>query len=237
MPPLSALAEAEAPGVLLQMLDLARRSGGEPGRGAVDLCLDIARSVPEWVESEPLYVSHLLGVAARGHPALAGVPPGGVIPVEVFVGLRHALVAGDGATRGTVDAALDRAGLSRRVVLTLPHFHAVAMAAAESTIVAALPRALRPRGGAAAGARDLPAAGAGALRSEMRMYWHARDARRPRAPLAPCEGAGSLRGDRGARIRRSGQQPEGTGSSIPTGANAPTRAVAGNVRAPCRAAP
>ncbi len=72
MPLLSVLAEAEAPGVVLQMLDLAAGPAKTLADGAVDLCLDIARPVPEWVETERLYQSHLLAVAARGHPQLAG---------------------------------------------------------------------------------------------------------------------------------------------------------------------
>ena len=80
MPPLSASAEAEAPGVVLQMLDLPGGPARNLAEGMVDLGLDIARPAPEWVESEPLYRSHLVGLAARGHPGLAGIEPGAVIP-------------------------------------------------------------------------------------------------------------------------------------------------------------
>ena len=175
MPLLSVLVEAEAPGVVLQMLDLAAGPAKTLADGAVDLCLDIARPVPEWVETERLYQSHLLAVAARGHPQLAGVAPGAVIPMVVFAGLRHAIVAGDGATRGTVDAALDHVGVRRRVVLTLPHFHAVALAVAESTLVAALPahfaRAVAPRLGLEIYRLPVPEPAV-----QITMYWHSRNA-------------------------------------------------------------
>lgn len=175
MPRLAAMAEAAAPGVVLQMLGLPGGPAANLAEGRVDLALDIARSVPEWVESERLYGSELLGAAARGHPGLAGVAPGAVIPIEVYAGLRHAIVAGDGSARGTVDAALEAVGLRRRVVLTLPHFHAVALAAADSGIVASLPqhfaRAVAPRLGLALYRLPVPAPAV-----EIRMYWHGRSA-------------------------------------------------------------
>lgn len=174
MPRLAALAEAEAPGVVLQMLDLAGGPAANLAEGRVDLCLDIARSVPEWVESERLYRSDLVGAAAKGHPGLAGVAPGATIPAEVYAGLRHAIVSGDGSARGTVDAALEAVGLRRRVVLTLPHFHAVALAAADSSVVASLPqhfaRAVAPRLGLELYRLPVPAPAV-----EIHMFWHSRD--------------------------------------------------------------
>lgn len=174
MPPLAALAEAEAPEVVLQFLDLPGGPEAPLGAGTADLGFDILRAVPDWVASEVLFASQLVGVAAAGNPALAGVAPGERVPDAVFTRLRHALVAGDGSTRGTLDMQLEARGIRRRVALTLPHFHAVALAAAESGLFAALPRhfarAVAPRLGLAV--YELPVPG-----PEVRvaLYWHVRN--------------------------------------------------------------
>lgn len=178
MPALSAVAEIEAPGVVLHLLDLPGGPEVQLGPGRADLCFDIGRPVPDWVEGAGLFESHLVGVAARGNPALASVEPGTVIPDEIFGRLRHGLVTGDGSTRGTLDADLEKRGVHRRVVLTLPHFHAIARAAADSGLFATLPRhfarAVAPRLGLEV--YELPTIGP---MVEVRMYWHARHARDP----------------------------------------------------------
>ncbi len=178
MPPLSAIAEAEAPGVVLQLIDLPGGPERQLAEGAVDLCLDISRPMPDWIGTEALFRSELVGVAARDNPHLAGLEPGSKVPDAVFATLRHALVAGDGATRGTLDADLEAKGIRRRMVLTLPHFHAVALAVAESAIFAALPehfaRAVAPRLGLVL--YELPVPG---TRVEVRMYWHNRQSSDP----------------------------------------------------------
>ncbi len=87
--------------------------------------------------------------------------------------MRHAIVAGDGAVRGTLDAALEAEGLRRRVVLTLPHFHAVALAVADGAVFAALPvhfaRTVAPRLGL-----ELYELGVASPTLNVKMYWHAR---------------------------------------------------------------
>jgi DNA-binding transcriptional LysR family regulator len=178
MPPLAALAEAEAPGVTLHLLDLPGGPERQLAEGAADLCLNIGMATPDWILGERLFESRLLGVAARGNEALAGVAPGTVVPDPVFAALRHVLVAGDGSTRGSLDADLATRGIARRVALTLPHFHAVALAVAGSGLFAALPehfaRAVAPRLGL--DLYELPIPGP---RVTVQMYWHARTDRDP----------------------------------------------------------
>ena len=149
MPLLSVLVEAEAPGVVLQMLDLAAGPAKTLADGAVDLCLDIARPVPEWVEDRaalPVAPARRCGAgasAAGGRGARCGDPDGG---------LRRPAPRDRRGRR--CDPRHGRRGARPRrrpppVVPTLPHFHAVALAVAESTLVAALPahfaRAVAPR--------------------------------------------------------------------------------------------
>ncbi len=173
MPPLAARAEAEAPRVVLHLLDLPGGPEERLADGAADLWFDIRRPMPDWVGAERLFESYLVGVASRGNPLLADVPPGTTVPDAVYASLRHGLVSGDGTARGTLDAQLAARGISRRVVLTLPHFHAIALAAAQSGIFAALPRhfahAVAPRLGLEV--YELPVPGP---QIEVMMYWHAR---------------------------------------------------------------
>lgn len=173
MPPLSALAEAAAPGVVLGLLDLPGGPETHLAGDTADLCLGMARPVPEWVDREELFASHLVGVAARDHPALTGVPPEAPIPVEIFARLPHAIVSGDGATRGSLDGPLEAAGIVRRIALTLPHFHAVALAVAEGSLIAALPvhfaRAVAPRLGLSVHPLPVPSP-----QVRIAMFWHGR---------------------------------------------------------------
>jgi DNA-binding transcriptional LysR family regulator len=82
-----------------------------------------------------------LCVAARGNPILAkhGIKPGDRIPAEVFCSIPQVLLSLDGRTTGTQDAALKQRGLTRKIVLTVPHFHAVALAVSTSGLLASLP--------------------------------------------------------------------------------------------------
>ena len=45
----------------------------------------------------------------------------------------------DGSRTGTIDPALKRLGLSRKVVVTVPHFQAVALTAATSDLLGSIP--------------------------------------------------------------------------------------------------
>jgi len=178
MPPLAALVGADAPGVVLHLIDRPGPPEAQLADPGADLAFDIARPVPDWLLRETLFRSHLVGVAARGHPDLASVAPGTAVPAEILVRLRHGIVAGDGAIRGTLDAGLEARGLSRRVVLILPHFHAMALAAADGGLFVALPRhfaaAVAPRLGLALYRLPVPEPSV-----EVAMYWHARLAEDP----------------------------------------------------------
>jgi DNA-binding transcriptional LysR family regulator len=171
MPALSARIEAEAPGVVLHLRDLPGLPDAHLASGAADLCLFAQRPTPDWVEVETLFDSRLVGVAARDNPALGRVAPGAVVPAEVFSRLRHGMVSVDGTERGSLDSALERAGISRRVVLTLPHFHAIAQAVSGSELFAALPEHFARAAAASLSLYQLPVEGP---RARLSMYWHAR---------------------------------------------------------------
>lgn len=142
MPELAARLSPLAPSATLQMID-APSSGAFAmlGEGRADLVVDRKVETPEWIASRPLFKSWLVCVARRGHPLLAaaGVSPGSQIPIETFCAVPHVLRSADGARAGTVDPALARLGLQRRIVMTVPHFQAVALAVSGSDLIGSLP--------------------------------------------------------------------------------------------------
>lgn len=152
MPPLAQRIRNIAPGVSLRLRDTAIGDVAQLLRDdAIDLAIEPAMEVPEGVSNRSVFRSPFLLVAASGHPALAALQPGDVVPMETFCALPHALRSVDGAMSGVVDAALETLGERRRVALALPHFQAVALAVARGDYLAALPSQF-----AQAAARELP---------------------------------------------------------------------------------
>lgn len=142
MPPLARIVKNVAPSITLQMLDHPSAAVAPLlAEGMVDIAVDSRSDVPDWVSSRILYLSHMVTVARRGDPVLAGaeVRPGQRIPLEIFCATPHVLMSMDGARTGTMDRALETEGLARRIAVTVPHFHAVALAVAEGGLIGNLP--------------------------------------------------------------------------------------------------
>lgn len=142
MPPLISAVRAEAPNVVLRMLDAPSASLVQRlSDGQADAAVDRQLEVPGWVESRPLFASRLVCIAARGHPDIeaAGIRPGDALPAELFCELPQAILSMDGSRTGSIDGVLKQRGLGRQVVATLPHFQAVALSVAASRLVASLP--------------------------------------------------------------------------------------------------
>jgi DNA-binding transcriptional LysR family regulator len=181
MPGLYRQIAAEAPGVRLRLVDSAR---GDVERllheDAIDVALERPLPMPEWVSSELLFPSPFAIIAAAGHPAIAaaGVEPGKPLPLDLFCALPQALRSIDGGLTGAVDDALAQVGRTRRVVLALPQFQAVAKAVSESQLIAAVPeqfaRAVAADMGLALYAPPIPIAV-----PDIRMYWRRRHDKNP----------------------------------------------------------
>jgi DNA-binding transcriptional LysR family regulator len=140
MPALYARMARQARGVRLRLVDSAR---GDVERllqdDAVDLAVERPLVLPEWVSREVLFDSPFKVVAAKDHPDLVGVAPGAPLPLDLFCRLPQALRSIDGSLSGWTDEALASVGRERRVVLALPQFQAVALAVAETRLIAVLP--------------------------------------------------------------------------------------------------
>lgn len=124
----------EAPGV-----DLALRFlGDEVDRALTSREVDLAigtrfRPLAGVVVQE---VGHqaMRVLVRKGHPLAKGR-----LTIERYVAADHALVTPRGRPGGAVDTALEALGLSRRVVLRVPHFAAAALVVAETDLVVTLP--------------------------------------------------------------------------------------------------
>lgn len=148
IPELIAILQREAPGVRLKRVDLPPENYVDAvDRNNADLAIIPEQSLPTWLDHEPLFHPEFAVIARRGHPVLldAGLAPGEVMPLDTYCELRHVLCSPEGKYRGLGDAALERAGRTRRVVLSVPSFEGVLRAVVTSDLVALLPRDLAER--------------------------------------------------------------------------------------------
>ena len=150
-PPLMRAIAEVAPGVELRVIDAARGGIAELlSAGGVDAAIDIAQDQPKAIRSRFLMPERYVCAAAADNAEIAalGLAEGDVLPLDAYCGLKHALRSVTGGGAGVVDAALAAAHRRRHVVLSLPHFAAVAQSVACGPLVAAPPerlaRALAP---------------------------------------------------------------------------------------------
>jgi DNA-binding transcriptional LysR family regulator len=142
MPRLAALVMPVAPSVTLQMLDYpSSEIAGQLSEGRIDVAVGPAFATPDWIAQQRLFDSCIACVTRSGHPLLRqhGIEPGMRIPPELFSEIPQVLMSMDGERTGTVDAVLLAHGFERRVVMTVPHFQAVAVSVAASPMLGNLP--------------------------------------------------------------------------------------------------
>jgi len=147
----------QAPGITLRFADQDKEDVNALREGRIDLDIGVlgGETGPE-IRVQTLLQDRFVGVVRDGHPLLQGE-----MTAERFAAATHIGASRRGRTRGPIDDALDRQGLSRRVTLVMPSFYAALLTAASSDIVAALPRALVVRAtalGLAVRAFELPVA-------------------------------------------------------------------------------
>ncbi|AZD99462.1 LysR family transcriptional regulator [Pseudomonas chlororaphis] len=171
LPALAGL-RATAPGTRLAVLEL------EPGRlvrqaeqGSIDLALHTSEDSPPGLRRRVLFSERYVLVGRAGHPRLQRRPS-----LAQFGKLEHVVVSPDGGGfHGVTDSALGEVGLTRRVVLSVPHFLFVLSALASTDLVAMLPARL-VRDNPALKVVEPPLEVPG---YEMAMLWHERCHRDP----------------------------------------------------------
>jgi len=163
---------AAAPGTRLAVVELApARIARQAEQGEIDLAFHTTDDAPPGMRQRVLFREHYVLVGRSGHPKLRRKPT-----AAQFCALEHVIVSPDGGGfRGVTDEALAAAGLTRRVVLSVPHFLFMMSVLANTDLVAMLPSRLL-RGSAALQVVEPPVDVAG---YDMAMLWHERSHRDP----------------------------------------------------------
>lgn len=140
-------------------------------QGEIDLAFHTTDGAPQSLHRRPLFTERYVLVGRAGHPGLKRKPT----PAQ-FCRLEHVIVSPDGGGfLGPTDEALAARGLSRRVVLSVPHFLFVLSVLASTDLVAMLPsRLVREAAGLRAVEAPIEIPG-----YEMSMLWHERVHRDP----------------------------------------------------------
>ncbi|MCF7222231.1 LysR family transcriptional regulator [Marilutibacter chinensis] len=110
-------------------------------QGGIDLAFHTLDDAPPELRQRRLFAERYVLVGRADHPRLRRRPT-----LAQFCRLEHVIVSPDGGGfRGATDEALALRGLSRRVVLSVPHFLFVPSAVADTDLVAMLPERLAAR--------------------------------------------------------------------------------------------
>jgi DNA-binding transcriptional LysR family regulator len=141
-------------------------------RGTLDLAFLALETLPQGVHGQVLYQERYQLVARKNHPALKRE-----LSAKSFSKLSFVIVSPDGGGfHGATDLALEKIGLKRNVVLSVPHFLIVPEVIARTDLVAVLPSRLIDRHNESVRAIDPPVPVAG---YDMAMIWHQRSHRDP----------------------------------------------------------
>ncbi|MEW6343930.1 MAG: LysR family transcriptional regulator [Pseudomonadota bacterium] len=171
LPALASL-RSVAPGTRLGVVEMfPARIARQAERGEIDLAFHTSEGAPEGLHRRVLFAERYVLAGRADHPRLKRRPT-----LAQFCALDHVIVSQEGAGfHGVTDEALAHAGLSRRVVLSVPHFLFMKSVLASTDLVAMLPSRL---------ARNTPAlrvveAPVEVPGYEMAMLWHGRSHRDP----------------------------------------------------------
>jgi DNA-binding transcriptional LysR family regulator len=161
-----------APNTRLAVLELAPpHLTRQAEQGIIDLAFHTAEDAPQGLRHRVLFKESYVLAGRAGHPRLKRRPT-----LKQFCELEHVIVSPNGGGfAGVTDKALAQSGLTRRVVLSVPHFLFVISALAGTDLVAMLPERL-VRNNPALRAVSPPVTIPG---YEMTMLWHERAHRDP----------------------------------------------------------
>jgi DNA-binding transcriptional LysR family regulator len=124
-----------APTIVLQVRNLGHRDEAVTllDAGEVDITIGVPHTPAGRILSQALFEERFVSILRKGHPE-AGIP----LTMESFLRMSHLLVSPENERFGTVDAALAKQGLRRRLALTLPQLYAAPALVASSDLVATL---------------------------------------------------------------------------------------------------
>jgi len=171
--PLVASLHQRAPHTRLAMREaLPAAIAKQAETGEIDAAFLAADMCPPSLRARLLYHEEYVLVARKGHPAFERA-----LTPEAFCRLEHVIVSPKGAGfRGPTDVQLERAGMQRRVALSVAHFLLVPEVIACTDFVAMLPSRLMAdrREAFHVGPPPLPVPG-----FEIHLVWHERSQNDP----------------------------------------------------------
>ena len=125
----------QTPGVTLRFINRPDENVEALREGMVDLDIGVIRIKSPELKIQMLFRDKYVGMVRLGHPLLAGK-----VTAKKFAEFQHISASRRGKGYGPVDEELRKLGLQRRVSLIVPTFYAALAAAADSEMVATLPR-------------------------------------------------------------------------------------------------
>jgi DNA-binding transcriptional LysR family regulator len=135
LPPLIERAQRVAPGVRLEAVALdVEDIGGALTAGTLDLAVGFLPGLGPPVRRRALFRDPYVCLMRADHPSIHKT-----LSRKQFLEASHALVSYRGGHR-VIEEALDRAGLSRRIALRVPHFTVVPMVLARTELILILPQ-------------------------------------------------------------------------------------------------
>jgi DNA-binding transcriptional LysR family regulator len=138
--PLIARVRQAAPNVRVEVVPLEDRFEAQLVEGEHDLAIRDAWALRSAPRAEVLFREDYVCIARVGHPRLSAEPTLGEYLAE-----DHGLISPHGMIDGTVDRALRRLGLDRRVAVTFPHFLAAPMIVEQTDLVMTVGRRVATR--------------------------------------------------------------------------------------------
>lgn len=142
LPPLLQRLQDIAPGVSVQtarpgIVDLR----DEMEKGRVDATIGVLPNLQGGFFRQRLFRQKYACVFREAHPLAARKP----LTTEDFIAARHVSVVASGTGHSDIDKLLQRKGIDRRVVLTVPHFISVGFILQSMDLVATLPERVMTR--------------------------------------------------------------------------------------------
>ncbi|NUP10152.1 MAG: LysR family transcriptional regulator [Polyangiaceae bacterium] len=131
---LALAAHREAPGLTFRFVSEGNEDVESLREGWVDLDIGAVDFDAPEIRSQVLLRDRFVGVVRKGHPLASGR-----VTAKRFAAHDHVVVARRARLEGPIDVALERAGLSRRIVASVTSFHAALFIAARSDLVVSVP--------------------------------------------------------------------------------------------------
>jgi DNA-binding transcriptional LysR family regulator len=157
----------EAPGVDLQLIAAGDREGVEHVlSGEADLGVGVHPHLPDGLASQVISTAVLVCIADADNPALANG-----LDLQTFIDLPHLGITVGQQSGASIDSLLDQMGVTRRIMVSVPHFLVAPAAVAGTDLIAVVPEGLMGAGTGRIRVHPIPIP---APEIHLRMVWRIR---------------------------------------------------------------